>query len=161
MNAPLLSMLARDTKGLLMVHHAFGLALGPSLKANWGRCFGSSAVLDCFVSDGLRLVQWLGPVEVLQARNGSVRAFNAPSTLRATILVLLQSPEPEDIGLSMAQDRRLSGGACSVPRLQEGQGAALRLELTRDLECPEVFLQVSMCFVFVHVIFKRERDLLF
>ena len=56
---------------------------------------------------------------------------------------LLQPPEQEDIGLSMAQDRRLSGGACSIPRLQEGLGAALRLELTRDLECPEVYLQVD------------------
>ena len=61
-------MLARDTKGLILVHQAFGLSLGPALKANFSRCFGSSAVLDCFVSDGLRLVQWLGPVDVLQAR---------------------------------------------------------------------------------------------
>ena len=65
-HAPLLSQLARDTHGLLLVHRGFGPCLGPSLKAGLGRCFGTSAVLDCYVSDGLRLVQWLGHVEVLQ-----------------------------------------------------------------------------------------------
>ena len=42
----------------------------------------------------------------------------------------------------MAEDRRLSGGACSVIRLQEGYGAALRLELVRDLDSPAVLVQV-------------------
>ena len=70
MNAPLLSLLARDTHGVLLMHRGFGPCLGPALKACFGRCFGSSAVLDCYASDGLRLVQWLGPVDVLQVRGG-------------------------------------------------------------------------------------------
>ncbi|GAX77710.1 hypothetical protein CEUSTIGMA_g5153.t1 [Chlamydomonas eustigma] len=122
-NAPLLSMLSRDTQGSLMLHRGFGPTFGAGLRSCFSRCFGSSAVLDCFVSDGLQLVQWLGPVNVLQ------------------------SPEPEDVGLSMASDRRLSGSACSVARLQEGHGVALRMEVVRDLKAPAVLLQVVLQFI--------------
>ena len=55
-----------------------------------------------------------------------------------------QAPEPEDVGLAQAVDRRLSSSACSVNRLQQGQGAALRLEVVRNLEPPAVLVQVRI-----------------
>lgn len=68
MHAPMLTTLARDTRGLVLLHRGFGPCLAASLKSSLSRCFGTSAVLDCYVSDGLRLAQWLGPVEALQVR---------------------------------------------------------------------------------------------
>ncbi len=118
-----MTLLVRETKGLMLPHDSFGPCLGASLKACLSRCFGSSAILDSYVSDGLRIVQWLGAVEVLQ------------------------EPDPEDIGLALASDRRLSSSSCSISRLQEGHGAALRLEVVRNLESPAVLLQVVLQFV--------------
>lgn len=88
-------------------------------------CFGTGGILDCYASEGLRLVQWLGPVDVLQI------------------------PDPEDEpSLAMVGDTRLTGSACSIVRLQEGHGAALRLELDRDFnEEPAVLIQVVLQFV--------------
>ena len=154
-NVPALSMLAQDTRGLLIPCPLVGAGpqpglspssstlLSSSLKAAAAgamaaggtsppsSCFGSSGILDAYVSDGLKLVQWLGPVDVLQ----SADVEDEPS-------------------LSMALDTRLSHSACTVIRLQEGQGAALRLELDRDLSSREEGEGGGDPFVVLQVVFQ-------
>mmetsp|Transcript_13367 Transcript_13367/g.28590 ORF Transcript_13367/g.28590 Transcript_13367/m.28590 type:complete len:895 (+) Transcript_13367:99-2783(+) len=122
-NVPLLALLAHESGGELVSQRGFGPLFPAALKAVLSRRFGTYGIIDCFVSEGARLVQWMGPVEVLD-----------PATL-------------VDPALNGVQDRRLSSSACSISSLQSGNGVALRLELTRDLEVPVLILQVVLQFI--------------
>ena len=63
---PVLGLLAHDSGGELTAHECFGPLFSNSLQAALTRRFGLRGMLDCYVSDGVRLVQWMGPVDVLQ-----------------------------------------------------------------------------------------------
>eukprot|EP00798_Chlamydomonas_sp_ICE-L_P014314 gene14314-20298_t len=121
-NIPVLGQLAHESGGELVAHECFGQLFGVNLQTALTRKFGVRGMLDCYVSDGVRLVQWMGSVDVLQ-------------------------PWPTDEYSRLVQDRRLSANACSVSSLQLGHGAAIRLELTQDLKVPAIYLQVVLQFV--------------
>lgn len=68
-NVPLLSVLAKHSAGGEVWGHASGWAsplLPAALRTALSRRFATSAQLDVHVSSGLKLVNWLGPVEVLE-----------------------------------------------------------------------------------------------
>lgn len=56
-DAQRLSALVADSRGQMLHQRGSGPCLGSALMANFSRCLGTSAVLDCYVSDGLRLVR--------------------------------------------------------------------------------------------------------
>lgn len=67
-NVPLLSVLTHGSGGELACHQDFGPLFALNLGVALRRRFGDNALLDCYVSDGARLLQWMGPVDVLQVR---------------------------------------------------------------------------------------------
>lgn len=72
-NAPLLGTLAHGSGGEVAIHLGFGPLLGQALGASLGRRIGAAGTLDCFCSEGLRLVQWIGPVDVLKVGASTTR----------------------------------------------------------------------------------------
>ena len=65
-NVSVLGLLAHESGGELSAHDCFGPLFAPCLRAALSRRFGLRGMLDCYVSDGVRLLQWMGPVDVLQ-----------------------------------------------------------------------------------------------
>ena len=80
-NAPLLSLLVHSCGGELCSHPGYGPTFERHLAQSLTRRFGTSAVLDCHVTDGARLVQWTGPVDVLKVTITSLGAAQATQTL--------------------------------------------------------------------------------
>lgn len=65
-NAPLLSTFTRSTGGDLLTQAGMGPLLGQALWACLTRTYGYDATLDCYVTDGAAVVQWIGPLEKLK-----------------------------------------------------------------------------------------------
>ena len=79
-NAPLLLTLARSSGGEAATHAGFGSLFGSCAlpAALTARRLGDHATLDCFASGGVRLVQWMGAVDVLKVGGGGVRVCLLP-----------------------------------------------------------------------------------
>ncbi|GFH07918.1 protein transport protein SEC23, partial [Haematococcus lacustris] len=68
-NAPLLAQMCRASPGgKLWAHPGYGATFPSALRAALQRRFGAAGVLDCRCSNGLKLAQYLGPVEGLPAK---------------------------------------------------------------------------------------------
>ncbi|KAG2495463.1 hypothetical protein HYH03_006408 [Edaphochlamys debaryana] len=111
------------------------------------RRFGLDGRLDCYCSDGLRIMQWMGPLDTVKSDHddpshadgsgpdGHARSSSAPAP----------AAPPVPLG---SGPWRLSSAACGVAALEAGRGASLRLEVTRDLEStPFVVVQVALHWV--------------
>jgi hypothetical protein len=84
-NVPLLTSIARGSGGeLVALPGGFlsGPALARQLSAALSRRFGLEGALDCYCSEGLRLLQWMGPLDAFTVL-GAKRAGSGGSPCHA------------------------------------------------------------------------------
>ncbi|KXZ47553.1 hypothetical protein GPECTOR_34g712 [Gonium pectorale] len=135
-----------------------GKLLAKQLSVALTRRFGVEGYLDCFCSEGLRPLQWLGPLDTIRADHaygllpGS--AGDGPSSAAGTEALSTAAAQGKAPVLAWAPDALgrgpfyLSPAACAVSAVEVGRGASLRLEVTHDLDdIPALVLQVVFQYV--------------
>ncbi|KAG2449586.1 hypothetical protein HYH02_005119 [Chlamydomonas schloesseri] len=122
--------------------------LSRQLRAALVRRWGVEGRLDCFCSEGLRLTQWMGPLDPIRADLEDVAGTPAAVSVPTAGGDAEQLPRPgtaRDPGAGVGgAPWRLSSSACGITALEVGRGASLRLEVTRDLDVPSLLLQVAL-----------------
>ncbi|KAG2428786.1 hypothetical protein HXX76_011486 [Chlamydomonas incerta] len=122
--------------------------LSRQLRAALARRWGVEGRLDCFCSEGLRLTQWMGPLDPIRADLEDVAGTPAAVSVPTAGGDAGQLPRPgsaRDPGAGVGgAPWRLSSSACGISALEVGRGASLRLEVTRDLDVPSLLLQVAL-----------------
>ncbi|GLI63399.1 hypothetical protein VaNZ11_006360, partial [Volvox africanus] len=136
-----------------------GPLLSRQLTASLTRRFGLEGRLDCYCSEGLRLVQWFGPLDTIQvelevggpaaaATTAAPTGTSAAAAAAAAVVAATAAAARPLSSSATVGPYRLSPVACGVVAVESGRCASLRLEVTRDLDdVPSLFLQVAFHFV--------------